>query len=71
MEVRENGSVVEVWLRRCERDDPDVQRRLRAIYAQCAGQRLVAVFFSGQEELAGHTSGLLCNHVRRGAQDLP
>ena len=64
----ESGGVVEVWLRRGERDDPAVQARLRAIYAQNAGRRTVAVFLSGQEELTSHTSALLCGHFRSAAQ---
>ena len=70
-QVRESGEIVEVWLRRGERDDPDVQARLRALCAQCAGSRLVAVFLSGEAELAGQTSALLCGHFRRGAQGGP
>ena len=66
MEVRESGGVVEIWLRRGEREDPAVQARLRAIYAQHAGGQVVAVFLSGQEELTAHTSALLCGHFRSG-----
>ena len=66
--MRERGGVVEVWLRRGEREDPAIQARLRAIYAQHAGRRVVAVFLSGQEELTAHTSALLCGHFRSGLQ---
>ena len=69
--MRESGSVVEVWLRRGERDDPGVQARLKALCAQNAGNRTVAVFLSGEGELTDQTSALLCGHFRRGAQGGP
>lgn len=69
--MRESGGVVEIWLRRGERDDPDVQARLKELCAQCAGDRTVAVFLSGEGKLTTQTSALLCGHFRRGAQGGP
>ena len=58
--VRENEKLIEVWLTRQEREDPERKRQLEETYRLGKEKRcLVAVFLSGQEELGELTSALL------------
>ena len=67
-QYNEHIGVMEVWVRRAERDREETQRALQALYARCAGKCFVAVYFSGREDLTEQTSWLLCSHERRQMQ---
>ena len=71
MEIRvnESGKMVEVWLRRAEREDAIVQEGLKPVYAEYSKKGyLVAVFLSGDQDLYQQTTDLLKFNRRRSAQ---
>lgn len=67
--VRDGGKLAEVWLTNSEKRDAQLRERLKPLYRECRKKGcLVAVFESGEQDLAELTSGLLCGHRRRSAQ---
>lgn len=63
------SKMVEVWLSREDQASQDVQERLREVYRRCAEEKYtVAVFCSGQQDLAEETSALLLYNRRRSAE---
>ena len=67
--VRDGSKLVEVWLTNSEKRDRELRDRLRLLYREYRKKDyLVAVFESGEQDLAELTSGLLCDHRRRSAQ---
>ena len=75
--IRDRDKLVEIWLTNAEKDDEDLQRRLRPLYQTCQKQGyLAAVFKSGNEGLTALTGTLLTSNRRRMAnqaarQDAP
>lgn len=67
--VRDGSKLVEVWLTKTEKQDAELRERLEPLYQEYkAKSYLVAVFMSGEQDLAELTSGLLCDHRKRSAQ---
>lgn len=67
--VRDESRIVEVWLTKAEQQDEEVRERLKPLYqAYKRKHYLVAVFQSGEQNLADVTSDLLCYNRRRIAQ---
>lgn len=67
--VRDGSKLVEVWLTKTEEQDAELRERLKPLYQEYkAKSYLVAVFLSGEQDLAELTSGLLCDHRKRSAQ---
>lgn len=67
--VRDGSKLVEVWLTNSEKRDAELRERLKPLYQEYkAKSYLVAVFMSGEQDLAELTSGLLCDHRKRSAQ---
>lgn len=67
--VREKSKVVELWLTREEKNDPEFRESLKPIYQQYKAQKyLVAVFLSGEENLYEQTRDLLLYNRRRSAE---
>lgn len=67
--VRDGSKLVEVWLTNSEKRDGELRERLKPLYREYKKKDyLVAVFESGEQDLTELTSGLLCDHRRRGAQ---
>ena len=69
IEVIQASKTVAIWLTSSEAEDPTVQAKLSAIYADCAAKKYTpAVFRSGRASLPEQTSGLLIHNRRRTAQ---
>ena len=69
MEVKEHSKVVELWLTREEKDDKQFVESLKPLYRQYKAQNyMVAVFYSGEEDLYQQTRGLLLYNRRRVAE---
>ena len=67
--VDHDGRTVEIWLNAREARDPDLKERLRPLFRDFAAQKyLVAVFLSGERDLAQSAGDLLCYNRRRIAQ---
>ena len=65
----EDLGLVDIWLSREDQSSQEVQDRLRSIYRRCAEEKYtVAVFYSGQKDLAEETSALLLYNRRRSAE---
>lgn len=61
--------LVEIWLSHEDQASQEVQTRLREVYRRCAEEKYtVAVFCSGQQDLAEETSALLLYNRRRSAE---
>lgn len=69
IQILHSSKTVAIWLSAAEAEDPCVQDRLRAIYADCAVKKFTpAVFRSGGRSLPEQTSGLLIHNRRQTAQ---
>ena len=69
MEVKQPSKVVELWLTREESNDQQFLDSLKPLYRQYQGQNyLVAVFYSGEEDLYQQTRDLLLYNRRRVAE---
>lgn len=69
MEVKQPSKVVELWLTREESNDQQFLDSLKPLYRQYQGQNyLVAVFYSGEEDLYQQTRDLLLYNRRRAAE---
>lgn len=69
IEVLRNSKTVAIWLTSLEAEDPNVQDRLAAIFADCSEKKYTpAVFQSGGKSLREQTSGLLVHNRRQTAQ---
>ena len=69
MEVKEHSKVVELWLTREETNDQTFLESLKPLYRQYQEQHyLVAVFYSGEEDLYQQTRELLLYNRRRWAE---
>lgn len=67
--VRDESRIVEVWLTNAEKQDAEVCEQLKPLYQEYKRKNyLVAVFQSGDQNLADATSDLLCYNRRRIAQ---
>nr|WP_325214111.1 hypothetical protein [uncultured Oscillibacter sp.] len=65
----QESKLVEVWLSREDQASQKVQERLREVYRRYAEEKYtVAVFCSGQQDLAEETSALLLYNRRRSAE---
>ena len=65
----EDLGLVDIWLSREDQASQEVQERLREVYRRCAEEKYtVAVFCSGQQDLAEETSALLLYNCRRSAE---
>lgn len=63
------SKLVDVWLSREDQTSQKVQERLQEVYRRCAEEKYtVAVFCSGQQNLAEETSALLLYNRRRSAE---
>lgn len=59
--VRDNSKIVEIWLSNSEKRDEQLRERLKPLYQEYKAKKyLVAVFESGERDLADATSDLLC-----------
>lgn len=53
--------LVEIWLNKKERDDADLQEKLKPFYQDCKSKKYrVTVFESGDGDLLDNTRTLLC-----------
>lgn len=69
MNIREDCKTVELWLNREERDDLMFRESLKPLYLQYKERNyLVALFFSGEEDLYLRTRDLLLYNRRRTAE---
>ena len=69
MEVKEQSKVMELWLTREEKDNKQFLESLKPLYRQYKAQHyMVAVFYSGQEDLYQQTRDLLLYNRRRAAE---
>ena len=69
MEVKEQSKVVELWLTRDEKNDQQFLESLKPLYRQYKAQNyMVAVFYSGEEDLYQQTRDLLLYNRRRAAE---
>ena len=69
MEIKERSNVVELWLNRDEKNDQQFLESLKPLYRQYQAQHyLVAVFYSGEEDLYQQTRDLLLYNRRRAAE---
>ena len=69
MAVNENHKTVKLWLTNEEKNDADFRESLKPLFQRYKEQRyLVAVFFSGEEELYQQTRDLLLYNRRRHAE---
>lgn len=67
--VRKDKKVVDIWLTNFEKRDMELRERLKPLYQEYKEKNyLVVVFESGTQDLAEVSSGLLCDHRRRSAQ---
>jgi len=67
--VHEDSRVVDIWLTREERDDQGLQERMKSLYRDYSERHyMVAVFLSGDQDLAEETGALLCYNRRRLAE---
>lgn len=67
--IREEQRMVEIWLTNAEKHDPVLQEQLKPLYLEyCKKKYLVAVFQSGDQNLASKTSELLCYNRKRIAE---
>ena len=67
--VRDNSQIVEVWLTNSEKQNELLRERLKPLYQKHSAKKyLVAVFESGERDLTDATSGLLCYHRKRLAE---
>ncbi len=69
MDVRNDLGIVTIWLTNAEKQDEQIQKRLKRIYEsfKLTGYK-VAVFYSGTENLADVTSDLVCYNRKRIAE---
>ncbi len=69
MDVRNDLGIVTIWLTNAEKQDEQIQKRLKRIYEsfKLTGYK-VAVFYSGTENLADVTSDLICYNRKRIAE---
>ena len=69
MDIRDDSKTVELWLTRLERDDSFLRESLKPLYRQYKAQNyMVAVFYSGEEDLYQQTRDLLLYNRRRVAE---
>lgn len=67
--VRDDRKIVEIWLNNTEKQNMDIRKGLKPIFAKyAAGKYLVAVFESGDEDLYRNTRELLRYNRRRLAE---
>lgn len=67
--VHDDTKMVDIWLTREERDNQEIQERMKPIYRDFSEKKYtVAVFLSGDQELLEETSALLCYNRRRIAE---
>lgn len=67
--VRDHCKIVEIWLSNSEKRDELLWERLKPLYQKYKAQKyLVAVFESGDRDLADATSDLLCYNRKRLAE---
>ena len=67
--IHQEKKLVEIWLTNCEKQDPQMQEYLNALYRKYAQKHyFTAVFQSGSEDLVEATSALLCHNRTRAAE---
>lgn len=67
--VRDDRKIAEVWLTKEEQQDQAVRETLKPIYRQYKAKKYsVAVFLSGDKDLAEETGALLRHTKRRSAE---
>lgn len=67
--VRDDRKIVEVWLTNQEKQDETLREQLKNLYQRCKGKKyFVAVYMSGDQDLAEETSALLCHNRKRLAE---
>ncbi len=63
------SKLVDIWLSHEDQFSQDIQKRLQNIYRRCSEEKYtVAVFYSGQQNLAEETGALLRYNRRRSAE---
>lgn len=69
IEILHASKIVAIWVTSAEAEDPTVQTKLSAIYADCVIKKYTpAVFHSGSKSLMEQTGGLLVHNRRQTAQ---
>ena len=64
--VKSDSKLVEVWLTNAEKQDTAIREKLKLLYRAYKEKKyLVAVFESGEGDLANATSDLLCYNRKR------
>ncbi len=67
--VRNQSGLVEVWLTRSEKNDPQIQLELTKLYTAYKRKKyMVAVFESGEADLYQRTHDLLAHNKRRSVE---
>jgi len=68
--VRDNSRMVEIWLTKSEKQNDFLQEQLKSLYQKYSAEKyLVAVFESGEWDLADTTSNLLCYNRKHLAEE--
>lgn len=64
--VKSDSKLVEIWLTNAEKQDTAIREKLKPLYQAYKEKKyLVAVFESGEGDLATATSDLLCHNRKR------
>lgn len=67
--VHSDSKLVEIWLTNAEKRNAELRESLKPLYQEYKAKNyLVAVFESGEQNLADATSDLLCYNRKRLAQ---
>ena len=67
--VNDKEKTVEIWMNQSERENGDLQNRLKAIFADYKRNKFfVAIFYSGGRNLLECTTGLLLHNRKVAAQ---
>lgn len=68
--VWDNSRMVEIWLTRSEKQNDYLRERLKPLYQKYSAEKyFVAVFESGERDLADTTSNLLCYNRKHLAEE--
>ena len=66
--MNDQQNLVSVWVTNSEREKPSVLAKLNELYKESKEKKyMVAVFHSGQQDLQGLTSDLLCHNRKQSA----
>ncbi len=69
IDVKDERKIVSIWLSSEEKNDPAIKQSLKSIYKEFKEKKYtVAVFKSGDRDLAEYTSDLVCYNRKKMAK---